>query len=123
MTHLLAVLFALASAAGALEPGQTVTVTTADGSVVSGVVVSSGAAPAPALPPMGFVPGQGATYIGVPVVPVQPVTADDQKRFLQQQEAEREARKHQVTTPTSDWQFNLQQALDRQARGLPFSAP
>jgi hypothetical protein len=122
MTQLFAVLLTLASAARALEPGQPVTITAPDGSVISGVVVSSGA---PLSSQMGFntAPPQTATYIGVPVIPVRPPTPQDQERFLKRQEAEREARKHQVTTPTSDWQFNLQQALDRQARGLPFSAP
>lgn len=125
MFQLMALLLALVPAARALEPGQQVTVTAADGSVISGVVVSSGPAAqgAQSPPPMGFQPNQTATYIGVPVIPVQPLSPPEQKRFLKQQEAEREARKHQVTTPTSDWQFDLQQALDRQAHGLPFNAP
>ena len=50
-------------------------------------------------------------------------TTKEQKEFLSKQAAEREARRHQATSRESDFQFNLQQALDRQARGLPFSLP
>jgi hypothetical protein len=48
---------------------------------------------------------------------------DDAPEFLKRQAAERDERRHEVTSPLSDWQFSLQQALDRQARGLPFRAP
>jgi hypothetical protein len=48
---------------------------------------------------------------------------DDGADFLKKQADAREARTHEVTNPTSDMQFKLQQALDRSARGLPFSAP
>ncbi|MFI5350150.1 MAG: hypothetical protein ACHQ2Z_11435, partial [Elusimicrobiota bacterium] len=47
----------------------------------------------------------------------------DAAEFLRKQALEREARTHEVTNPTSDMEFKLQQALDRQARGLPFAAP
>ena len=48
---------------------------------------------------------------------------DDAANFLRTQALAREARTHEVTNPTSDMEFKLQQALDRQARGLPFAAP
>lgn len=47
----------------------------------------------------------------------------DAARFLEKQAAAREARTHEVTNPVADMQFQLQQALDRSARGLPFGAP
>jgi hypothetical protein len=129
MTILPALLLAVRSAF-ALDPGQPVTLTMPDGTVVNAVVSSSTTA-GPTLPPMGFgtpPPGQtqppyGSTYVGVPLIPVQPLTLQQKHEFLKRQEAEREARKHEATTPTSDWQFDLQQAVDRQAHGLPFNLP
>jgi len=62
-------------------------------------------------------------YAPVVMAPPRHYSRAEQAAFLRRQAAEREARKSQVTNPVSDWQFRLQQALDRAARGLPFAGP
>ncbi len=76
--------------------------------------------------PMGYASpapifGFGSAPVTVVTI-AQPLTPQQQEAFLKQQESDREARRRQVTTPESDFQFRLQQALDRRARGLPFVA-
>lgn len=75
-------------------------------------------------PPMGFVNAQPAypayyagypTYVAVavPVARAYAPATDGYEALLRRQAAEREARRHQATTPESDFQFNLQQFIDR----------
>ena len=70
-----------------------------------------------------IVPADDIAIVGPPLHRERERDRDDAADFLKKQAAEREARTHEVTNPTSDMQFKLQQALDRQAHGLPFSAP
>lgn len=79
-------------------------------------------------PPMGFVNAQPAypayyagypTYVAVAVPVAHAPAPDGYEALLRGQAAEREARRHQVTTPESDFQFNLQQFIDRGAPRLP----
>ena len=80
-------------------------------------------------PPIGYAsaPYYPANYAYPAVLLVEPApqfTPQEQKEFLRGQAEARE--KHFQTafrTPESDLQFNLQQALDRSARGLPFNRP
>jgi hypothetical protein len=101
------------------------------------------AATASSLPPLGFnTPGPAGVvandpnvvWDGEPLVvgvalPPRSSRRDredekaDQGELLKRQAEEREARRHETTTPASDFQFNLQQALDRQAHGLTFGPP
>jgi hypothetical protein len=82
---------------------------------------------APPLPTLGYAssavpdPSAGDFVAGPP--PQRERRRGDDEKFLNKQAAEREARTHEATTPVSDMQFRLQQALDRSARGLPVGAP
>lgn len=89
------------------------------------------------LPPMGFntpPPGQintGAAasvatdpnVVAVPVVQQRHEFSEKERaEFLKNQADEREQRRHENTSPLSDFQFNLQQAIDREERGIPTGA-
>jgi hypothetical protein len=89
-------------------------------------------APIAPLPPLGFAtptqqnglpPGEFYAPAVVYAAPARPFSRREQRAFLARQAAERDARRHEATNPVSDFQFDLQQALDRQSRGLPFSRP
>ena len=66
------------------------------------------ASPRPA-PPLSPAPAPGGVLVS-------------RDAFLKELDARREAYKRQPSTPLMDFQFELQEALDRSAHGLPFRA-
>lgn len=80
---LFSLLLALSSFTAALQTGDPVTVQLPDGTKVEGRVVPS--TPTPTLPPLGFQPPQAQSQTNtlvLPVVPVMPLTQEDQRAFL-----------------------------------------
>jgi len=78
--------------------------------------------------PLGFAsPGPGACpqqFSSTVVVPVRSASRrrfskKEQEKFLKELDARREAFKRRPSTPMEDFQFRMQESLDRQAHGLP----
>lgn len=59
---------------------------------------------------------------GAPLAPRRDVRLPHRQDFEAEAAARREAYRHMPSTPLMDFQFRLQEALDRRAHGLPFSA-